>query len=643
MATRDTFYIVDRDLNKLGQIDQYKKLKYVIKSYDFNEFTLEIPTDSIDGAKLRDRLDEEFYLVNINNPEETCYVALKSKVLSGQDKNIVLEGYGPKYRFLKKRTILEGILTGDIITSRTFENIEADLIAVTLIDENCINASDVKRNYPNFEIPGFAPESKTLSRSYIAEELFEELKKLMIDGEFVIKIIPDLATKKWNISIEYGEDKTGSPSKVVFSEGSKNINGNELVVDDSQFANLVVAFSEKDFEGKITEVGDIVASGFDRYETPLFSNELEDTKIVDDANARLAETQSFLTVNARVVNVGSNYIYKRDYDLFDLVIYKDNDTGVRSEERIINITKVYEENKAADIVLDFGFTKTTTKEQNRDVTNRLKVIERKLVGGAAMPLDVNIVGQDIIVRTEDERNKIKPIAISKMSKLEYEDNTVASAAENTYTVTLEAGSIGNFSVGNFVTVFSIADNRFYQGKVISIAGDTLTLDTLLDFSYPANSIITAGSTNLGVDGSGGNRPVIFGVRNTVDRIATIYDITRIIMTFNLTDTGKFDEFGNLPALEYGLACRRVDTITTNYWNVKSNKEIASILYDFQLIDAVNFGQGGAGSFARLTFEKLGSPVRLEADDDFQILVQDDLTGLDLFEITVEGFLIFPEE
>ena len=640
---RDTFYLVDRDLNKLAQIDQYKKLQYCHSSYDFNTFQMTIPADSIDGAKIRQRLDEEFYLVNINNPEETCYCAVKGKKLSSNGKDIELSGYGPKYRFFKKRTILEGILTDDIITSRSFDNIAADQIALTLIDENCINASDIKRNYPNFQIPSPTSTQKLLSRSYIAEELFEELKKLMIDGEFTIKVVPDLTTKKWNISIEIGEDLTGSDiSKVVFSEGSKNLNQNELIVDDSQFANIVVAFSEKDFEGKITEVGNLGASGFDRYETPLFSNELENDKIVDDANARLAETQSFLTVNAREVNVGSNYIYKRDYDLFDIIIYKDNDTDVRSEERIINITKVYEENKAEDIVLDFGFTKTTTKEQNRDVANRLKVIERKLVGGATMPLDVNIVSQEIVVRTEDERNKIKPIAISKMSFLDFEGNTAVGAVIDTYTVTVSAGDIGEFSLGSFVTVFNVVENRFYQGTVIAITSNVITLDTLFDFSYPSGSVITSGSTNIAVDGSGGNRPVIFGVRNTVERIPTIFDITRIIFTFDLSGNGLFDEFGNIPPLEYGLACRRKDTITTNYFNVKTNNEIASLLYDFQLIDAVNFGLGGAGSFARLTFEKIGSPIRLEADDDFQILVQDDLTDINKLEITVEGFLIFPE-
>lgn len=267
----------------------------------------------------------------------------------------------------------------------------------------------------------------------------------------------------------------------------------------------------------------------------------------------------------------------------------------------------------------------------------IKAAQEPVFVAPAGGLDVNI------------QDQTSPIVITKVSRLKFEDQSLALAAvKEARNVFVEIADIGNFVAGDLITIFSIPDNRFYQGKALVVNGGTgeITLDTPLDFAYPVTSYITSATTNLAVDGS--STPVIFGVRNTVNRIPSKVDITRIIITATMDDNGDFSEFLNIPIITNGLVARRVDGEITNYFNVKSNKELTALMYDFQLIDTALFGGGQAGAFGRLTFagqNKIGVVVRLEEDDDFQIVIQDDLTitpggdGIDIFEITVEGHLV----
>ena len=101
-------------------------------------------------------------------------------------------------------------------------------------------------------------------------------------------------------------------------------------------------------------------------------------------------------------------------------------------------------------------------------------------------------------------------------------------------------------------------------------------------------------------------------------------------------------FGNLTELTNGVVLRRVDGETNNFWNVKSNRDIGNIAYDLTIRLASNPQQGENGILARYTFagqDKHGVAVRLNPGDSLQLLIQDDLTGLDAFNIIAEGHYV----
>jgi hypothetical protein len=141
-------------------------------------------------------------------------------------------------------------------------------------------------------------------------------------------------------------------------------------------------------------------------------------------------------------------------------------------------------------------------------------------------------------------------------------------------------------------------------------------------------------------------PEIFSLRaaEPPGGIDVTIDITRIILHGECTATPTLGEFGDLNKLTNGLVFRRTDGTNQNIFNVKSNLDLAGIAYDFEIYDASVSSQGLNGFTCRLTFagqNKMGVAIRIGKNEDIEMLVQDNLTGLVSFQVTVEGHVVVP--
>lgn len=170
-----------------------------------------------------------------------------------------------------------------------------------------------------------------------------------------------------------------------------------------------------------------------------------------------------------------------------------------------------------------------------------------------------------------------PTIIAKFSLLEEETTLTTTVAIDDLTITVDDTT--GFTIGKYVSIFSVADNRFYLGTVLSASGNPVSLDTPIDFAYPSGSFVTAGSTNMAVDGS--STPVIFGLRNTEQTIGTTADITRLIFTCLTATAVDLSLFGDIAALTNGVVLRRKDGRYKNIFNVKTNQDLANLMYDFK--------------------------------------------------------------
>jgi hypothetical protein len=183
---------------------------------------------------------------------------------------------------------------------------------------------------------------------------------------------------------------------------------------------------------------------------------------------------------------------------------------------------------------------------------------------------------------------------------------------------------------------------FMQADVLTVVGTTLTIDTPFDFPFTTSGGCSFGTNNLAVDGS--VAPQIFSVspKNLVD--GARWDIVRLMISIT-SDTAMDDgKFGGIPKLTKGIVIRAKDGIHKNIFNAKSNGDFGLHNYDAQYVDDTLGPAGLYGFRSRRTFggqNKNGVVIRLNAitDDEIQVIVQDDLTGLESFEAVVQGHVV----
>ena len=238
--------------------------------------------------------------------------------------------------------------------------------------------------------------------------------------------------------------------------------------------------------------------------------------------------------------------------------------------------------------------------------------------------------QDVTLQDSTSR-----LYVIKASNIVAETTLTSLTAKDDYIINVT--SAASFAVGQYLTIYNVADNIVFFANILAINTLAITLDTPLDYEFPNGSFVSVGITNMNVDGS--VTPQIFGIRNpTGQDIPLVVDITRIMFKCLTTTAVDLSRFGNIAGgIARGIVVRRVDGDYQNIFNAKTNAEIKTISFDFDV--EVTSGSQQDGFTARLTFagqNKFGAVVRLAEDEDLQIVIQDDLTSLVDFELVAEG-------
>ena len=211
--------------------------------------------------------------------------------------------------------------------------------------------------------------------------------------------------------------------------------------------------------------------------------------------------------------------------------------------------------------------------------------------------------------------------------------TVSSSITNTRVLTATAGH--GLTITDTLFFRDSTDKLYQQVGILSIVTNVITVDTPLDRAWSGTH--PHGLTDMAVDGS--STPQVFHV--TLPSGIAVH-VTRIIV--HIEDNAAMDDgkFGALTALTNGVVVRVYRTATGKYetiMNAKTNGEWAQRVYDVSYAD--NAPAGTYGLRVRRSFggeDKAGTVILLEPGDAFQVIVQDDLTGLLSFGLAVQGHI-----
>lgn len=199
-------------------------------------------------------------------------------------------------------------------------------------------------------------------------------------------------------------------------------------------------------------------------------------------------------------------------------------------------------------------------------------------------------------------------------------------------------SSANFTSGTFTGIFDPDENRFYFGTVLDVNGNTLAMDTPLDFEFTVGDNVQPLSRDLNVDGS--TTPVTFQIRGAGPTSELAINITRFMFSMECDTSLDLNKFGDLTALTNGLVLRRSNGITRNIFNIKRNSDFVILAYDLTMYDATHPIQAVNGLASRYTFngeDKHGTVLQLLPGDSLDLIVQDDLSDLEIFQVMGQGY------
>lgn len=203
---------------------------------------------------------------------------------------------------------------------------------------------------------------------------------------------------------------------------------------------------------------------------------------------------------------------------------------------------------------------------------------------------------------------------------------------DTWQVTLVAGH--GVVVGN--TICFRENGRHYQAVALVVATNLVTLDTPLDYAFTTAATGFRSTEQMNVNGS-----VTRQIFKVAPQAGSKWDI--LGCEFIITDNAAMDAgtFGGIPALTRGIVVRKKDIVYKNIFNAKTNGDLSFRCDSLEYDDRAS-GAGVYGVRAYRTFNIRNEiAIRLDGDlgDEFQVIIQDDLTGLISFRSGVWGHVV----
>jgi len=192
--------------------------------------------------------------------------------------------------------------------------------------------------------------------------------------------------------------------------------------------------------------------------------------------------------------------------------------------------------------------------------------------------DGNVIGGDVYL--QDQHTPIVNFFFKRLLGL----TTLSSnSTVNSNEITLTAGH--GVVTGNYLSL--LEGDRAYQGKVLNVATNVISLDSPLDYAYTIGAIVR--NTTIDMNVNGGVTPIVFDIVPSSGNKWHIKELTFMIEDADIMDTAKF---GGISGLTKGIIVRRKDGYYYNMCNIKSNGDFSARGYDVQYYDKAPSGVYG---------------------------------------------------
>ncbi|KEI96553.1 hypothetical protein N496_15295 [Clostridium botulinum A2B3 87] len=358
-------YIFNKYLELKGILDTFISLRWIRRFHKSGEFQLNCMFD--------------INTLNLLKPENIIY--RKDDLEAGyiETIQIKLNENGQEYLEIKGK-----FLTNYLNSRISWERIKFDggleSLIRKLINDNVINPKNINRKISNLVLGDIKGFNENIKYSDSFGNILGQLEKISTTNNIGFRNILDIKTKKIIFDLYKGVNRTANNSSIapcIFSREFENILNQEYVNSFNNYKNTtLIAGAGEGSARKITYMENGI--GLDRRELYVDARDISDkeekTRMVEDRDLegniigeheetyeaeipwdryeplllqrgkeKLSECQKIETFNSKI-NIQSNNVYKKDYDLGDVVTIRDKKWNLMINERITEIEEIFDNN-----------------------------------------------------------------------------------------------------------------------------------------------------------------------------------------------------------------------------------------------------------------------------------------------------------
>lgn len=358
-------YIFNKYLELKGILDTFISLRWIRRFHKSGEFQLNCMFD--------------INTLNLLKPENIIY--RKDDLEAGyiETLQIKLNETGQEYLEIKGK-----FLTNYLNSRISWERIKFDggleSLIRKLINDNIINPKNINRKISNLVLGDIKGFNENIKYSDSFGNILGQLEKISTTNNIGFRNILDIKTKKIIFDLYKGVNRTANNSSIapcIFSREFENILNQEYVNSFNNYKNTtLIAGAGEGSARKITYMENGI--GLDRHELYVDARDISDkeekTRMVEDRDLegniigeheetyeaeipwdryeplllqrgkeKLSECKKIETFNSKI-NIQSNNVYKKDYDLGDVVTIRDKKWNLMINERITEIEEIFDNN-----------------------------------------------------------------------------------------------------------------------------------------------------------------------------------------------------------------------------------------------------------------------------------------------------------
>lgn len=329
----------DEALNFKGIMENQSSLIWTRKYFEPGEFELHAPLTVSNMA-----LTERGNLIWLKGNQEAGIIEDRQMEESSTKRELTIKG-----RFLSSymdRRLIRPTVQFDGYVELAMRQLLSGADAIPLVELG--------------EVQGFTAE---VSFQVTYKNLLTYMEKLAKSSGLGFRFRPDFRQKKIYFEVYSGMDRTSAQtanSRVIFSESYDNLNDIVFRENDQLYRNVAYVGGEGEGNERIyVQVGS--GSGLSLREVFVDARDLRQEEstiaeykeqLIQRGREALAEKQISSSFECSV-EAGTNFSYRKDYDLGDIVTIQKKEWGVKENLRITEIQEVYEQERMR-IVPTFG-------------------------------------------------------------------------------------------------------------------------------------------------------------------------------------------------------------------------------------------------------------------------------------------------